>query len=143
MWNPRRFFRNLCAYSIAAVFGVFFLHGLLGSFALVFIVFFGPLAVAAAQEGQSCAARARHCPDATLIWQVARDMAEVYLTFLVIVSTLLALSSRDVLLVLSESNILLIFFGFGVLTGMGLAVARWSYAFGVKLEMEHQDNNAG
>lgn len=143
MWIPRRFFRNLCAYSFAVVLAFGFLLGLLGSFALACVMLFGPLAVAAAQEGQSCAARAQNYPDPTHMWKVARDMAEVYLTFLVIGSALLALSVGEIRLALAQSNILLIFSVFGVLTGIGFAVARWSYAFGVKLEMEHQDNNAG
>lgn len=143
MWNPQRFFRNLCAYSFAAVLAVGILNSLVGGFATGLIVFFVPFALCAFQEGAHLAMRERFEPDDRQIWWVSRSMAEVYLAFLATVCLLLALSVQDFRMFLAEGDLLLIFSAFAALTGIACVTARWSFALGVKLEIEHRNNNAG
>lgn len=143
MWQPRRFFRNLCAYSFAALLVNGIIYNVFGAFLAALTLVFVPVMVAAAREGLFYASERQHFPEPVDLWWVSREMAEVYLSFLAIISVLLAISVDDFRLMFAHGNILLIFCVFGVLTGTALAVVRWSYAFGVKLEIEHGNNNAG
>jgi hypothetical protein len=143
MWNARRFLRNLFAYSFVMVLLIGFLQALLGGLSAGFTLMFAPVAIAALQEGQTFAVETLEDPSNEQIWRVSFAMAEVYLTFLVMVSALVALGFHDFRSMLGHSNIVLIFFIYGVFTLISLIAIRWSYAWGVKLGLNQQNNHMG
>jgi hypothetical protein len=143
MWKPRDFLRNLCLFSFLGLLLFLFLGSLLGPVIAVLVLFFGPVAAAALWEGMRSATVRGTAVPAGHIWTASRAMAEVYLTFTVILSMLVALWTPGFLRWLGTADLFVIIFIYGTMTLVAFVAIRWSYAWGVTLALEKTKGNTG
>jgi hypothetical protein len=142
LWIPRRFLRNLSAFSFAAILLFLFLNNLFGGLVAVAVLFFGPVFASAMIEGFCTADITGRAPDTASLWAASRDMTEGYLAFVVVVSLIVALWAPDFRYWLGHAALSTIFILYGAATLIAFVFIRWSYAGGVSLRLS-QHNNAG
>ncbi|MEM1075629.1 MAG: ABZJ_00895 family protein [Pseudomonadota bacterium] len=143
MWKPQRFLRNLFVFTFMAMIAFGPIVGIFGTFFAVAVLFYAPVAYAASREGFLWATRMRRVPDTACVKRASVVMAEVYLTFMVIVSGVLAISDTAHRTWLAQTNLLGILLTFGVLTAIAFPVIRWCYTLGAAWVLEREDNNTG
>lgn len=143
MWNPRRFTRHLITYSFLVMAVEAVLRMLLRTDTSSLALTFAPVVVAAMQEGQKHAAATGVYPETTQIWRISRGMAEVCLTLWFLLTLALGLVVTNVRVMLMYIDLILLFSIFGVFTLMALIAIRWSYAWGVRLELRQHNNHMG
>lgn len=143
MWNPRRYLLNLLACNVVILVLFAVALSLLGILPTVFAAAFLPPALAAMNEGQKHAATARQFPETASIWRVSRAMAEVYLTILVIATAVLAIGNSEFRADLATASLFNLLLVYGSFTGIALIVIRFAYAFGIKLQLDEENNHTG
>lgn len=143
MWNPRRFLRNLFLSSFVAVLAFLFLNDALGAFVAVAALFFAPVGLSALGEGRKLGAITDAIPMPADIWRASRGMAEVYLTFMVIASALMALITTDFRIWLGRTEMVVILTFYGATTLIAFVIIRWSYAWGVLQALNQRNDNTG
>ncbi|MEM1351211.1 MAG: ABZJ_00895 family protein [Pseudomonadota bacterium] len=143
MWNPRRYLFNLLGYSLAMM--VLFTIGvsLFGIILSFLVAAFLPVGLAALTEGQKYAAMSQTQPDNVSVWRVSAAMAEAYLTILVVATAILAIGNGQFRADLGAASLFLLFVLYGGFTAAALIVIRIAYAFGVKLQLDAENNHTG